>query len=174
MPGSGHLIIRIKKAADGRTALSCTRPDGTTTWQRLQGGRAAFFPRHDLTHYAVETVLRFHSGFFGLVAQGWDLSDFGTPWPRGPLPPEGNLVEMIVSFFDRERATGLIENAEQLRAQLASYSGEETTIPIPSITDDDLLRVRERRAELFERWNAVVPGGTLEVIFDVGMPAVRL
>ena len=27
-------------------------------------------------------------GFYGLVALGWDLSDFGKPWPRGPLPDE--------------------------------------------------------------------------------------
>jgi len=52
-----RLTIRIKKGADDRTALTCTRADGTTTWQRLEAGQARFFPHHDLTHYAVETVL---------------------------------------------------------------------------------------------------------------------
>jgi len=28
------ITIRIKKNPDGRTSLSCTRADGTTTWQR--------------------------------------------------------------------------------------------------------------------------------------------
>ena len=51
------MVIRIKKGKDGRVALSCTRADGTTTWQRQEGGQAAFFPKHDLTHYAVETAL---------------------------------------------------------------------------------------------------------------------
>src|SRR3954454_18258245 len=93
------IVIRIKKARDGRTALSCTRADGTTTWQRQQGGQAAFFPRHDLTHYAVETTLGLREAFFGLVASGWDMSDFGSPWPRGALPPQANVAELIVSFF---------------------------------------------------------------------------
>ena len=54
-----ELLIRIKKKTDGAAALSCIRPDGTTTWQRQDGRLGAFFPLHDLTHYAVETVLGF-------------------------------------------------------------------------------------------------------------------
>ena len=106
MTGPPQMVIRIKKGADGRTSLSCARADGTSTWQRLEGAQASFFPRHDLTHYAVETVLGRRRGFYGLVAAGWDLSDFGTPWPRGKLPKDANLVEMIVGFFDSERASG--------------------------------------------------------------------
>ena len=110
------MVIRIKKGADGRTALSCTRPDGTSTWQRQEGAQASFFPRHDLTHYAVETVLGQRRGFYGLVAEGWDLSDFGTPWPRGKLPKDANLIEIIVGFFDRERASGEMGTAAELNA----------------------------------------------------------
>ena len=51
------LLVRIKKSADGHTALTCIRPDGTSTWQRQEGAVARFFPRHDLTHFAVESVL---------------------------------------------------------------------------------------------------------------------
>src|SRR5256885_9526625 len=65
MPAAQRITIRIKKNPDGRRSLSCTRADGTTTWQRQEGGQAAFFPRHDLTHYAVETVLAHRSGFYG-------------------------------------------------------------------------------------------------------------
>lgn len=46
------------------------------------------FPPHDLTHYTVETTFGYRHGFFGLIAGGWDISDFGAPWPRGPLPAE--------------------------------------------------------------------------------------
>src|SRR5436189_742440 len=106
MPAAQRITIRIKKNPDGRTSLSCTRADGTTTWQRQEGGQAAFFPRHDLTHYAVETVLAHRLGFYALVAQGWDLSDFGTPWPRGPMPAEALIPEMIVGLLDAERASG--------------------------------------------------------------------
>jgi hypothetical protein len=96
MAGTRRIVVRIKKGTDGRTSLSCERSDGTTTWQRQEGGQARFFPRHDLTHYAVETVLGHRKGFYGLLAAGWDLSDFGSPWPRGELPKDANISVIIV------------------------------------------------------------------------------
>jgi len=165
------MVIRIKKGADGRTSLSCTRADGTATWQRQEGAQASFFPRHDLTHYAVETVLGQRRGFYGLVAGGWDLSDFGTPWPRGELPKDANLSEIIVGFFDRERASGEMGTAEELNAELAAYCGEND-IPAPdALTEEHLWLVRQKRGDLFTRWEAVEPGGALELSFDPAAPA---
>jgi hypothetical protein len=69
------LAIQIEKRADGRATLRCTRGDGSVTWQVQRARHAAFFPLHDLTHYAVETVLGFRRGFFGLIADGWDIDD---------------------------------------------------------------------------------------------------
>jgi hypothetical protein len=166
MPEAQRIIIRIKKDKDGRTSLSCTRADGTTTWQRQEGGQARFFPRHDLTHYAVETVLGHGRGFYGLVATGWDLSDFGTPWPRGRLPKDANLSEIIVGFFDRERASGERLPASELNDQLADFA-VENGLPMPeAISEEDLANIRRRRAELFSRWDAVAPGEALELPFD--------
>ena len=164
------MVIRIKKGADGRTSLSCTRADGTSTWQRQEGAQASFFPRHDLTHYAVETVLSRHRGFYGLVAEGWDLSDFGTPWPRGKLSKEANLVEMIVGFFDRERASGQIGAAAELNAELAAYSEENGLAAPEAFTEDNLSLVRKKRRELFAQWEAVEPGDALELPFDPAAP----
>ena len=115
MDSARPMTVRIKKNPDGRTSLSCIRADGTTTWQSQDGAQAAFFPRHDLTHYAVEIVLGHNEGFYGLVASGWDLSDFGNPWPRGPMPLAANLSEMIVGFLDLERASELFARWEAVR-----------------------------------------------------------
>lgn len=166
MSSSQPIVIRIKKGADGRSALSCTRADGTTTWQSLKGSQAAFFPRHDLTHYAVETVLGHRQGFYGLVAAGWDLSDFGTPWPRGRLPTEANLSELFVGFFDRERASGQLGTAEELNEHIANFCAENGLRVPDKWTEDDLTRVRQKRGELFARWDAVRPGDALELPFD--------
>ena len=162
------LTVRIKKGTDGRTTLSCTRRDGTTTWQRQEGGQAAFFPRHDLTHFAVESTLGHKRGFYGLVAEGWELSDFGTPWPRGKLPAEGNLTEMIVGFFDQERASGVIGLAEDLNDLVLQFCGETGLAAPAPFEDSDLWAVRGKRGELFSRWDALPPGETLELAFDPG------
>jgi hypothetical protein len=160
------ITVRIKKGKDGRTALSCTRADGTTTWQRQEGGQAAFFPRHDLTHYAVETTFGIKEGFFGLVASGWDLSDFGNPWPRGALPPEGNITELIVAFFDLERSTGDRARADEINLKVAEYCAERGLPPQVPVTDEGVARVRQKRAELFAKWESVPPGDAIELPFD--------
>lgn len=161
------LTIRIKKHADGSAALTCTRADGTVTWQRQQGAQAAFFPRHDLTHFAVETVLGHTRGFYGLVASGWDLTDFGAPWPRGPLPADLDPTELIVGFLDTERATGERWSAAEFNDKAAGYYRDHKLPSAPpTLSDEQLGRVRQRRAELFAAWDAVPVGGTIELAFD--------
>jgi hypothetical protein len=156
------LLIRIKKKTDGNAALSCVRADGSVTWQRQEGRLGQFFPLHDLTHYAVETVLGHRRGFFGLVAEGWDLNDFGAPWPKGPLPPDMDPSEGIVGLLDSERYQGRKLTVAELRErpELAS------SLYVAGLTDQDLDAVRTRRAELFTRWEALPPGETLELPFD--------
>ncbi len=111
-------------------------------------------------------MLGHRRGFYGLVATGWDLSDFGTPWPRGELPKDANLTEIIVGFFDRERASGQMGTAEEVNEHLATFC-EESGLPAPEkLTEEDLSRVRQKRGELFAQWEAVQPGNALELPFD--------
>jgi hypothetical protein len=159
------LIIRIKKKTDGSAALSCIRPDGSTTWQRQEGQLGRFFPLHDLTHYAVESVMGFQRAFYGLVAEGWDLSDFGTVESRGKIPDEAGLAESVVGLFDLERMTGERGNAEQMNEQLRTARADRGLSTTLSITDEQIARIRELRAELFDRWKTVPPGEALELSF---------
>jgi hypothetical protein len=166
-----HLDIRIKKNADGSAALTCTRADGSVTWQRQEGPRGRFFPRHDLTHYAVETMLEHRRGFYGLVAEGWDITDFGAPWPRGRIPDDAEPSELIVGFLDTERATGQRWTAAEFNDEAAAYCRDHLpgTTP-PTLSDDQLGRIRQRRAELFADWDRVNPGDALELTFVVTGP----
>src|SRR3954462_7384716 len=106
------LTIRIKKKTDGSAALSCTRADGSVTWQRQDGQLGRFFPLHDLTHFAVESSLGFSHAFFGLLGEGWDMSDFGKESKRGKTPEQAFLAELIVGFFDLERLSGMVGTAD--------------------------------------------------------------
>jgi hypothetical protein len=165
------LTIRIKKGRDRTAALSCGRADGTVTWQRQEAGQAEFFPRHDLTHYAVETILGHRRGFYGLLAEGWEFSDFGTPWPRGPIPADADPSELIVGFLDAERASGVDWSAADLMEQAAQYySAHGLVAPPPVITDNQLACIRARMRELFADWDAIPPGEALELVFDPAAP----
>lgn len=169
-----RLTIRIKKNPDGSAALSCTRADGTVTWQRQLGAQGRFFPLHDLTHFAVETVLGHHRGFYGMVASGWDISDFGPPWRRGRIPNDMDPSELIVGFLDAERASAARWSADEFNDKVAAYYRDRLPGRTPpALTDDDLARVRQRRAELFEQWRAITPGDAIELTFDVPDAPVR-
>lgn len=52
------MVIQLKKGRDGPSTLACVRSDGSRTW----GKEHPFFPLHDLTHCAVESVLGVRSG----------------------------------------------------------------------------------------------------------------
>src|ERR1700730_9524990 len=173
MPDTQPIIIRIKKGTDGRTALSCIRADGTTTWQRQEGAQATFFPKHDLTHYAVETTLGHRQGFYGLVSAGWDFSDFGHPWARRRLPAEASISEMIVGVLDLERRIDERASVEELNQKLAEYASENSLPQQRELTEEDLARVRAKRAEMFARWDAVRPGDALEIPFEVAQANLR-
>jgi len=166
------LLIRIKKKSDGSAALTCERADGTVTWQRQDGQLGAFFPLHDLTHYAVERVLDLPRAFYGLLAEGWDLSDFGKPWAKGPLPLDAHIGELIVGFFDLERATGFLGTAEEFNEKVHSwYADNKRAIPEFHMSDLQLAQIREERARAFALWKAVPPGETLEIPFERRMRA---
>ena len=167
-PPSSPLVIAIKKKTDGSASLACRRTDGSVTWQRQEGAQGRFFPRHDLTHYAVETVLGLHQAFFGLVASGWEFSDFGHPWPRGPMPAESIAAELIVGYLDAERAAGTTWTAGEFNAKAAAYHGARGESPGFELGEPDLDLIRQTRAALFARWDALPPGATLELSFPPG------
>ena len=148
------LIVQIAKRADGCGVLRCTRADGSVTWQK-QTRHAAHFALHDLTHFAVESTLGFRRGFFGLIAEGWDIDDTTGKGDRGPLPREAVEVERIVGLFDTERASGVLLTAEDF----ASHAPR-------GLTEEEIVQVRTCRGELFSRWSALEPGGTMELRFE--------
>ena len=167
-----ELLIQITRRADGSAVLRCERADGSESWQKQQGKNAAFFPLHDLTHYAVETELGFRNGFYGLVADGWDIEETTGQGARGRLPTEALTVEHIVGSLDVERASRATSSAEDFNAQAAMFH-RERGLPAPrALTDEELDRVRARIRELFHDWLALPDGKTLELTFDRGAGVV--
>lgn len=165
MATTSSLKLRIKKNESGAGSLSCERSDGSVTWQRHSGRNGAFFAVHDLTHYAVETTLSCRQGFFGLVASGWDIDDFGHPWPKGPLPKEAQRVELIIQFLDLERASGERWTVDEFNKYAASQSESQGSETRADVTANDLLLIRKARQDLFDQWATIKPGDTLELIF---------
>lgn len=173
-PFAPDLKIRIKRHSDGSASLTCTRRDGTSTWQRQTGSLGMVFPPHDLTHFAVETTLGYRGAFYGLIADGWEISDFAKPWSRGPIPAEAREVETLVSVFESfaRRATpshGVDVNKwadEYVASRNAAKPGAAE--PLRPLSADEIDRVSSVRATLLDRWSELAPGESLELEFRRG------
>lgn len=164
------LRVQITKRVGGGAVLNCVRADGTVTWQRQDGPHGVFFPYHDLTHFAVESVLGFRRAFYGLLADGWTIDETGGKGARGRLPHETILVEHIVGLFDSERRSLDTMTAAEFNALQAGFLEEKRIDMTRTVTDADLIAVRTRMRELFRAWAETAEGGTLELPFGVGAP----
>jgi hypothetical protein len=159
-----ELRAQFTKKSDGSVALRCVRRDGSETWER-HVNNASHYAFHDLTHFAVETTLSLHKGFYGLIADGWDIPDTTGKGARGKLPSTSFLVEHIVGIFDRERSGGIPTlSASEFNAQLDMVLGVDTDRP--KFTGDQLMRVRNRIRELHTQWVGIPAGSALELMFN--------
>ena len=161
------LRVRFDRQGDGSVVFRCTRDDGTATWQKHTTKSAMFFPFHDLTHFAVETTFGFRKGFYGLIAEGWDIADTSGKGARGALPREAVLVEHMVGLFDTERVGGAQPlTALEFNAILADLASSDRIDSPPPVTDAQLEAVRGRISELYDELAGLQPGKALELAFE--------
>ena len=162
---SREMKIQFTKRADGRAVFKCIRPDGSVSWQKQEGKYATFFPLHDLMHYAVETELGFGRGFFGLIAEGWEIAETTGKTDRGPLPNEALEVEYLVSAFSAERAGGGVSSAAEFNELAATFAQSKGMAAPRQLSGEELARVRAQFAELATRWRALPAGETLVLAY---------
>lgn len=163
-----ELRIRMSKKNDGTIVIAYTRPDGTSTWQR---GKHDFFAYHDLEHYAIETTLGLKSAFLGMMGRGWDLEDFGSPWPRGKFPEDAledlMLAECLAGAMDLNRVGSYDLPAEQVNETLREILSQYGVTLQRRITTAEMERIRAMTADLHERWQNVPVDGSLEIAFPL-------
>lgn len=178
------LTITFTRGKDGADVMSCTRRDGSKTWSKLHPA----FPVHDMTHYSVESTLRARDGFFGLLAQGWNITDFGKPETRGKLPIEAVWVEHVVGVFWREFVSRDISSYEDFTSAIemsiaALREHVQTTRMQKVLSEPDIERDRRvidrritevehaavfsRLGELSAQWAMLRPGDSMELSFEL-------
>ena len=159
-----ELRVQLTKRTDGSVVLRCVRKDGSATWQRHEK-HARFFPFHDLRHFAVETTLGLGKGFYGLIADGWDIADTTGKGTRGKLSAASVFVEHVVGLLERERAGDAPPlSASEFNAQLDAMIGTDPDRPL--FTDAQLTSVRNRTQDLHRQWADISVGSTLELAFN--------
>jgi hypothetical protein len=176
------LRILFAKAKDpaSQDVITCIRADGSRTWSKLH----AAFPIHDMTHYAVETVLEVKNGFFGLLAKGWDITDFAIPEKRARMPLEALWVEHVVGIVWREYVMrdastyadfcsainstisslrDSIERNKSRQGPQPDYSDQEMAILARTIRGSERAAIMARLAELGATWAGTPRGEVMEI-----------
>jgi hypothetical protein len=150
------VVIRFTKGKDKQDTLSCLRDDGSTTWERARAGVL-----HDLIHYVVETTLGYREAFYGLLAAGWDIQEFGEIDPRTgrkpAIPVEAGRTEGIVGLLQMD-VLGVARFEEGV-ASLAEWN-------LPHLAPEILDRMRQDIHALHQQWEQVPPGGHIELLFE--------
>jgi hypothetical protein len=165
--------VQFTKRNDGGVVIQVFRANGSTTWRRYDK-HAVFFSYHDLTHFAVETTLGFQWGFFGLIADGWDIADTEGKGPRGKPPLESILVEFIVGLFSGERVGGNPAlTSEEFNKQLRQMAAPNNSPIGREFSVQELDATRECIRELHDRWAVLPTGATLELTFTFPLTSIR-
>jgi hypothetical protein len=156
------MLIRFTKGRGKSDTLTFVRADGSCTWAALNG------VGHDFGHYAIETTLNLTEAFYGLLAQGWDIADFGQPDPetgrKSMVPVVALQTEVFAGLLDVEcrstRAPSYTTFAEMLMRTCAGLD-----LPALNVTSDQLAAIRLRYSELLQMWEQLSEGESLELPF---------
>ena len=161
--------IRFSKTRHG-PVLVCTRDDGSVTGMKSER-HGGFFVRHDLMHYAVETVLGFRQAFWGLVAgldgrPTWSIEAFNVPGATKGLPSEAVITEFIVGLIDQaavfsDKPPVAADVNRDLQQSMANSPGLTT----PTISQGQLDQIMQRFMDLYARFQSLPEGGHLDLEF---------
>jgi hypothetical protein len=157
------MLIRIKKNTGKLHNLSYTRNDGSATW--IQGDD--FLVRHDLAHYAIESVLRYRTAFNGMVNNGMDIKDFEDKEKRSrmAITVEAVYAENFANLFLAETTQGNFEdfNAEQ-RDAFVSFSNQYDPV---TLTQESIKSIRRDLRQILQQWVELPVGETLALTFTI-------
>jgi hypothetical protein len=155
------LEIIFKKSYTKNT-ITCRRPDGTATWMEAIPYRIV----HDLTHYVVETELGMRDGFYGMLAGGWNITDFENKQKirSSDIPANGIRAELIVNMLLTERNDG--QEIFNFNSVYADSCGR-LNIPAQPLEPEQLHRLRIRLDDLINKWRFMPMDRPLHLKFPV-------
>ena len=138
------------------------RDNGTETWMYSDD----FFIRHDLSHFAFETVMQYRTAFNGMLNNGMDIKDFEDKEKRALLTvtDEAYYAENMANFFLIEIAQGEFEDFNSVQQQ--SFASFNHQYPVITLPKEKIDTTRNYLRQLLQQWNEIPDGNTLELIFN--------
>ena len=159
------LTFRLRKTADAAAQLILIRDDGTHTLGAV-GPANGYGPVHDLTHYAIEQTLRLSEGFLGLIASGWEISDFEVKGTAKRLPAEALFAEVAAGELSRQLLTRQVSSHEDfLWAIDLTMEQQRPGFTRPEIVPAQLESIHALVAAEWRKWRELPANEALELTF---------
>jgi hypothetical protein len=151
--------IELRKLSDERHVLSIVRTRGEVESVECE---TRSFLLHDLLHYAVESEAGLASGFWGQLEGGRTLADMNdrTGKARGIASAELEAIEQLVGAL--HGVTKDVPAPDLVAGMHRFASALGATLP-EWLTEDLVVRVKERMRRLVGHWRATPNGGSMQL-----------
>ena len=159
------MIVTLTKNEGKPHVLRCLRDDGSVTWFQASASNADFFAAHDLSHYAIETVLGYRTAFYGMVAAGRDLNDFGSQ-EGAPDPRKYSDEAMYAEEMANLVVLALREGYDfEAFWEMLVMAHDDLIRPMPSVSQEQFEAIQAKLRELLDAWRVLDVGGSLTLEF---------
>ncbi len=137
--------------------------NGTVTWMYSDD----FFVRHDLSHYAIESVMEYRTAFNGMLNGGMDIKDFEDKEKRAKITvtDEACYAENMSNLFLTEILQGEFEDFNTVQKE--SFVAFNTQCPVMTLSDEKIRAIRNYLGQLLNQWNEMPFGNTMELTFNL-------
>ncbi|MDB5210410.1 MAG: hypothetical protein JWQ30_1237 [Sediminibacterium sp.] len=155
--------MRITKNTGKPHIIKYIRDNGTETWMYSDD----FFVRHDLSHYAIESVMEYRTAFNGMLNEGMDIKDFEDREKRTGITvtDEACHAENMSNLFLTEIMQGEFEDFNAVQKE--SFIAMNTQCRPVTLSEEKIAAIRNYLTRLFDQWNEMPVGETMELIFNV-------
>jgi hypothetical protein len=153
--------IIFRKHNDGKSSIHCIRNNKTETWMKTDN----FQVIHDLMHYAAETTLQIHGGFYSILNSGVDINIFELPKEQRKfqMTREALFAETIVNLLTIEYNQGRFPDFNAILAETCTKNNYPFMFPAVSKDEHDtILQLFEK---LFYKWIQLKENNSLELEF---------
>lgn len=154
--------IRITKNTGKPHIIKYIRDNGTETWMQADD----FFVRHDLSHYAFESIMQYKTAFNGMLHSGMDIRDFEDREKRAMLniTAEAWYAENMANLFLIEIEQG--EFADFNTVQQQAFVSFNDRFPVIHLPEEKITATRNFLRNLLQQWKEIPIGQTLALTFD--------
>lgn len=155
--------IRITKHINKEHTLKYIRDNGTETWMRSDD----FFVQHDLSHYALESILGYRTAFNGMLNSGMDIKDFEDRAKRAVIniTAEAMYAETMANLFLVEIMQGEFDDFNSVQQE--AFSSTNKSLQPTSLTVEQIKAVRKYLRELLQQWEDLPAEQTMELHFGL-------